>query len=102
MGLPVTLPALEEDALPPCHTWECVYTERLHGGWHIYDGKPVAFPFGHGLSFTNFEYSVERIWFPLPGVTGFQSVIRVKNIGYHAGNEVIQLYVDFPHHEADE
>eukprot|EP00928_Gymnodinium_smaydae_P037442 TRINITY_DN25992_c0_g1_i1.p1 TRINITY_DN25992_c0_g1~~TRINITY_DN25992_c0_g1_i1.p1 ORF type:complete len:838 (-),score=104.78 TRINITY_DN25992_c0_g1_i1:517-3030(-) len=106
--LPVTFPAKEEDALWPCPTtllpWEntaCPYKERLKGGWHIYDGKPVAYPFGHGLSYTQFEYSAEHNWIP-SGSEARQLRVRVKNTGSVPGAEVVQLYLRFPHEEADE
>jgi len=56
-------------------------------------GKPL-FPFGHGLSYTSFEYSDLHI---APGeinADGRASVqFKVRNTGKFAGDEVIQLYV---------
>lgn len=60
-----------------------------------WDGEPTPlYPFGHGLSYAEFEYSnltVEprRIE---PGETGVVSV-EVKNVGDVAGDEVVQLYI---------
>jgi len=53
--LPVTLPLREEDMVPPCLETSCQYTERLLVGWRALHNRDVAFPFGHGLSYTSFE-----------------------------------------------
>jgi len=59
-------------------------------GYRWYDSRQleVAFPFGHGLSYTEFEIG-------LPSVTIGQTVIveaEVRNIGDRKGVEVVQLY----------
>ena len=54
---PVTLPLREADVTPPCAQPGCQYTEGLAVGWRRLHGQPVAFAFGHGLSYTTFEYS---------------------------------------------
>jgi len=108
--LPVTFPEKEGDALWPCPesiwpwaTTPCPYTERLRGGWHVYDGKPVAYPFGHGLSYTEFEYSVVQDWSAAAeGNNVRQLTILVMNTGSRAGAEVAQLYVRFPPEEVHE
>lgn len=108
--LPVTFPEKEQDALWPCpaSSWpwsaaKCSYTERLRGGWHVYDGKPVAFPFGFGLSYTDFEYGISQDWSaPVRGSDVRHLIIRVRNAGSVAGAEVVQLYLRFPNEEADE
>jgi len=55
--------------------------------------KPL-FPFGHGLSYTNFEYSNMVI---TPRTVSRDSQVKIsvdiKNIGSSTGDEVIQLYV---------
>lgn len=55
--LPVTLPLREADVTPPCTQPGCRYSEGLAVGWRGLHGRPVAFAFGHGLSYTAFEYS---------------------------------------------
>ncbi|CAK0858048.1 unnamed protein product [Prorocentrum cordatum] len=101
--LPVTIPVLESDAVPHCavskrsgHNTSCEYSERLLGGWHWYDGKEVAYPFGHGLSYTTFEYSaVEGP--SQPDEDGRRRLsVQVRNTGRVDGSEVVQLYLDFP------
>ena len=56
-------------------------------------GDPL-FPFGHGLSYTNFSYSDLHIDSKQlrPGGT-VQVTVQVKNTGKIAGDEVLQLYV---------
>lgn len=52
------------------------------------------FPFGHGLSYTRFEYgglSVTPASIPASG--GLEVKVKVKNAGERAGKEVVQLYV---------
>ena len=41
----------------PCVEDVCVYEERLAVGWRALVNHPVAFPFGHGLSYTRFAYT---------------------------------------------
>ena len=50
----------------------------------------IWFPFGHGLSYTSFQYSELGIK-SVDG--GFVVKLKVKNVGNVAGKEVIQLYV---------
>jgi beta-glucosidase len=52
------------------------------------------YPFGHGLSYTSFEFSDLAIQ-PEEGPLGSRVEVRVKvkNVGDRAGNEVVQLYV---------
>src|SRR5690606_14587965 len=64
-----------------------------------YMDQPITplFPFGHGLSYTSFEYSDMRI--ERSNVAADESVeigITVRNTGAVAGDEVVQLYVRDP------
>lgn len=96
--LPVTLPKKESDAIPPCEgTAPCMYTERLHGGWHVYDDKQVEFPFGHGITYTTFEYTVEQNWSRVADSDFVLEMgIIVTNTGSVAAADIPQLYVQFP------
>ena len=64
------------------------YKESIYVGYRYYDkaDKTVRYPFGHGLSYTNFLYSNMII-------DGRMVSVDVKNIGSVAGKEVVQLYV---------
>ena len=64
------------------------YREGLFVGYRYFDTakKDVKYPFGHGLSYTSFEYSDLE-------VAEDHVSFRVKNVGDMAGEEVAQLYV---------
>jgi beta-glucosidase len=52
------------------------------------------FPFGFGLSYTQFEMSAPRLSTPRIGVQGTVQVsVDVKNTGKLAGDEVVQIYL---------
>ena len=57
-----------------------------------FDGVPL-YPFGHGLSYTTFEYGPLRV---TPGTTGSDGTVTlqvaVTNSGAVAGDEVVQVY----------
>ena len=56
--------------------------------YRYFRGEPL-FPFGHGLSYTIFEYGKAS-------VENGKLVVPVKNVGSVAGDEVVQLYVRRP------
>lgn len=73
-----------------------VYAEGVFIGYRYYEKKrmPVLFPFGHGLSYTEFEYSDIKI--SADRITDQDTVkvsIDVWNVGRYPGKEVVQLYV---------
>ena len=56
--------------------------------------KGLLYPFGHGLSYTNFTYSDLKIITPEINTDGtVQLSMTVKNIGALKGDEVVQLYI---------
>ena len=73
-----------------------VYRESLYVGYRFYDtvGKDVLFPFGHGLSYTQFEYSdLQMSADVLSGEESLTVSLTVKNTGDAAGKEIVQVYV---------
>lgn len=68
------------------------YREGIFVGYRYYDFKEmdVLFPFGYGLSYTDFEYS--NLSVQTDGCNAEVSV-TVTNTGSVAGREVVQLYV---------
>ena len=73
------------------------YQEGCFVGYRYYDQHPeeVWYPFGHGLSYTEFEYS-ELCVTPTSSKVEKQEVevcFTVKNTGKRRGKEVIQVYV---------
>lgn len=68
------------------------YSEGLMVGYRYYDlhHYPVRFPFGHGLSYTSFDYRDLAIEENQNGVT---VTFKLRNTGKLPGKEVAQLYV---------
>jgi beta-glucosidase len=64
--------------------------------YRYFEGTPL-FPFGYGLSYTTFSYSGLRV--PSGAVEAGSPVVAevtVTNTGKRAGDEVAQLYLEFP------
>ena len=72
-------------------TADALYQEGIYVGYRCYDkaGVPVRWPFGYGLSYTAFAYSVLT-------AEGDRVSVSVKNTGTCAGAEVVQLYIGMP------
>ncbi|WP_224995600.1 glycoside hydrolase family 3 C-terminal domain-containing protein [Cesiribacter sp. SM1] len=98
--LPATFPKKLEDS--PAHalgeypgdkdTLNVNYKEDIFVGYRYHDTYKVEplFSFGHGLSYTTFEYSNMRVQ-EQKGV--LEVTVNVKNTGKVPGREVVQLYV---------
>jgi beta-glucosidase len=95
-----TFPLKLEDT--PAHTnWPGAagrvhYGEGLFIGYRYYEAKkmPVLFPFGHGLSYTTFEYSNASVSAKnFKDVDGVIVTVAVTNTGNLAGKEIVQVYV---------
>ncbi len=71
------------------------YEEDIYVGYRYYDsfGYEVSYPFGHGLSYTAFEYSEPTI---VADGDKYTLAVKVKNAGHMPGKEVVQLYVSAP------
>lgn len=74
------------------------YSHKPSGGRSHWHGDYVSLPttplfsFGHGLSYTQFEYTDLKID-PLQVETGHVAIsLSIKNVGARAGDEVVQLY----------
>lgn len=58
--------------------------------WYDYRDVEVAYPFGHGLSYTTFEYRDLRVEDTVNG--DLRVTVEVSNIGSVAGREVVQVF----------
>jgi beta-glucosidase len=87
--LPVTF-YKSVDQLPP-------FTDYSMKGrtYRYFTGEPL-FPFGYGLSYTNFTY--RNLTLPQQSTTGSEVklAVEVENSGKMAGEEVVELYVKTP------
>ncbi|MCH5269236.1 MAG: glycoside hydrolase family 3 C-terminal domain-containing protein [Lachnospiraceae bacterium] len=75
------------------------YREGIFVGYRYYDKKKmdVLFPFGHGLSYTEFAFSNLKLSTEeMKDTDELQITADVKNIGSRAGKTVVQLYVAPP------
>ena len=71
------------------------YEEDIYVGYRYFDsfGKPVAYPFGYGLSYTTFAYDDLEV----EEENGIYTVkVEVKNTGKRAGRNVVELFVAAP------
>lgn len=76
------------------------YREGIYVGYRWYDTRkmPVRWAFGHGLSYTQFEYSNLRVnKEKIAQGEGVHVAIDVKNVGHMGAKEVVQLYVHSAH-----
>lgn len=75
---------------------DVVYNDDIFVGYRYFDTykKEVAFPFGHGLSYTSFEYSnmkIDKSTFDKNEKVKVS--VTIKNTGAFDGAEIVQLYV---------
>ncbi|GAB3191223.1 glycoside hydrolase family 3 C-terminal domain-containing protein [Nesterenkonia suensis] len=71
------------------------YSEGLFVGYRWYDARQleVAFPFGHGLSYTSFDHTDLQV---SSDDGGLHLQITVTNTGDRSGREIVQAYVGRP------
>ena len=69
-----------------------VYAEGIFVGYRWYEKKGIKplFPFGHGLSYTSFEYAKPTV---AKTADGWLVKVPVKNAGGRAGKEIVQVYI---------
>jgi beta-glucosidase len=98
--LPCTFPRRLEDA-PAYHNWpgenlEVNYGEGLYIGYRHYERAKIEplFPFGHGLSYTTFEYGRPSLSSKVLTPEGsLELIVAVSNVGEVMGSETVQVYV---------
>jgi beta-glucosidase len=84
------------------------YTDKINYGYYhgytLFDkqGIDVAYPFGFGLSYTQYDYGAPKIITPeISSQETLRVQVPVTNAGLMAGEEVIQLYVGFSNSMVD-
>lgn len=100
MLLQCTFPHRLEDT-PAFHNWpgenlQVVYGEGLYIGYRHYERAKIQplFPFGHGLSYTTFEYGRPSLSSKvLTKDQPIEMTLAVSNIGAVDGFETVQVYV---------
>jgi beta-glucosidase len=105
--LPLMIPTTEMDAIKPSATSDVVYAEGMATSYRNPNFK-AAYPFGHGLSYSRFEYgnatskpcnNSSILLQPSLCVS-----LSVRNIGKVLAETVAQLYLEMPseagHHAA--
>ena len=80
----------------PDEDGEVIYGERMFVGYRYYDKRNIEplFPFGHGLSYTEFSYSNLKLSkTDITDKDDLKVTLTLTNSGKRAGKEVVQLYV---------
>jgi beta-glucosidase len=83
----------------PGEQGETIYGERIFVGYRYFEAREIAplFPFGHGLSYTRFDYSdIQVSAKDITDSDGLTVTLTITNTGPVAGKEVVQLYVSDP------
>jgi beta-glucosidase len=101
--LPLSFPRSVEDTLAsnpeqyPGVNGVAHYSEGLEVGYRGYTAHhiPPLFPFGFGLSYTQFSFDGLKVS-RQPGSTNATVSFKVTNTGKRAGAEVAQVYLGFP------
>ncbi len=91
-SFPVEIGDVPANANFPGGETQVEYREGLYVGYrfHTSSGVRARFPFGHGLSYTTFEYADLSV---RKSGDGYKVTVTVTNTGKRAGSEVVQVYV---------
>lgn len=77
------------------------YEEGIYVGYRYFNTfkkSAIAFPFGHGLSYTDFDFKKMEV---VPAQGGWKVMVTVENVGKVKGKDVVQLYVKAPGKDMD-
>jgi beta-glucosidase len=108
--LPLTFPKRLEDS--PAHLTEkrypgnekVFYEENIFVGYRYFDTQNIKplFPFGFGLSYTNFKYkNIELDKTEFSDNEKLTVSLKIENIGKRKGAEIIQLYLREVHSKVE-
>ncbi|KAI8080068.1 glycoside hydrolase superfamily [Halteromyces radiatus] len=96
--LPYTIAKNQEDyAAAATSDLEIDYSEKLNIGYRWFDAKNIEplFPFGHGLSYTKFDYGSLKVK-SNSKKNQVNAQLDIQNTGEADGAEIVQLYLSFP------
>jgi beta-glucosidase len=117
-AVPVTYGGYDGKNIPDYAETYLIYQEGIYVGYKYYEtryedyvmgtgnageyayGDDVAFPFGHGLSYTTFDYSDMAVVYNAE-TDQFEVSVTVTNSGKLAGKETVQIYAQSPYTEYD-
>lgn len=90
----------DPDKQPEANVDYTIYEEGIYMGYRYFSSfnKTVAYPFGFGLSYTDFEWNVDNIAIADDKVV---AKINVKNNGKTAGRDVVEVYTSAPKGKLD-
>ncbi len=115
---PITYAGYKEGIIPANASTYMIYQEGIYVGYKYYETRyedyvmgtgnagdyaydnDVAFPFGHGLSYTTFKYSNVKLSYD-KATTTYTMKVKVTNTGDVAGKETVQVYVSSPYTQYD-
>eukprot|EP00811_Abedinium_folium_P028753 NODE_4477_length_1886_cov_11.546333.p1 GENE.NODE_4477_length_1886_cov_11.546333~~NODE_4477_length_1886_cov_11.546333.p1 ORF type:complete len:390 (+),score=118.49 NODE_4477_length_1886_cov_11.546333:424-1593(+) len=92
--LPITMPATEADTIAPSEELQMSYDEGLATGYRN-PAFSAAFAFGHGLTYTEFEF-LQPQSAPCGSGSAVCITVEVRNIGNVRARAVPQVYLEFP------
>ncbi|KAI8080067.1 glycoside hydrolase superfamily [Halteromyces radiatus] len=96
--LPYTIAKNQKDyAAAATSDLEIDYSEKLNIGYRWFDAKDIEplFPFGHGLSYTKFDYGSLKVKSDNKK-NQVNAQLVIQNTGKADGAEIVQLYLSFP------
>ena len=117
-AIPVTYAGYDGENIPNYAETYLIYQEGIYVGYKYYETRyedfvmgtgnagsyaysgDVAFPFGHGLSYTTFDYSNMTAVYNSE-TDQFEVTLTVTNSGAVAGKETVQIYAQSPYTDYD-
>ena len=118
-AIPVTYGGYDGQNIPDYAETYLIYQEGIYVGYKYYETRyedyvmgtgnageysysdDVAFPFGHGLSYTTFAYSDLQVTYYPDEHETFEVTVTVTNTGNVAGKETVQIYAQSPYTDYD-
>lgn len=116
--VPTAYAGYRKGVIPKNASTYMIYQEGIYVGYKYYETRyedyvmgtgnagnynyrdDVAFPFGYGLSYTEFEYGDMQVSFDETNGQ-FKVQVKVTNVGNTAGKETVQVYASSPYTQYD-